>query len=166
MQIFKKIPEELDSFQGDVILAVVGEDERPLRAANAWIDWRLYGTISDLISRNIFSGKFGEKCLMPTYGKFHFQKLILLGAGPLFEIPMVPSDEQGQRHWQQLAELIDQTVRSLRVETIGLSLPRYDIADHERALLKTLQASSLPTTTHLFMARAPAYGLGPIANLL
>lgn len=160
MEIFKKIPEELDAFQGDVVLAVVGEDERPLRAANAWIDWRLYGTVSELLKREIFTGKFGEKCLMPTYGKFQFERLILLGAGPLIESSTSPSDDVGQTQWRQLAELIDQTIRSLKVRTLGLSLPRYEIAEHERALLKTLQLSTLPTNTHLFMARAPAYGLG------
>jgi hypothetical protein len=61
VQIFKKIPEELDAFQGDVVLAVIGEDERPLQAANSWIDWRLYGSLSELLIRQVFTGKFGEK---------------------------------------------------------------------------------------------------------
>lgn len=166
MQIFKRIPEELDAFKGDIVLAVVAEDERPLRAANAWLDWRLYGTLSDIISRGIFNGKFGEKCLLPTYRKFHFNRLILLGGGPFFENSISPVDEVGQRQWAELAILIDQTIRSLHVNTLGLCLPRFEIADHERALFKTLQSSPLPSSTHLFMARAPVYGVAQLSSSL
>ena len=39
--IFKKIPEELDGFDGDLVISIVGKDEVPLRATNAWLDWQL-----------------------------------------------------------------------------------------------------------------------------
>lgn len=157
MLVFKKIPEELDAFEGDVVLAVIGEDERPLLATNAWLDWRLYGAISELIQREVFSGKLGEKCMMPTYGKFKFDRLILLGGGDLFESGVYPTEDIGQARWQNIAELIDQTIRPLKIQRLGLSLPRFDLADHERAVLKSLQQSRLPGDTHLFMSRAIQY---------
>lgn len=153
MFVLKQIPTDLDAFDGDMVLAVVGEDERPLRAANAWLDWRLYGTISDLLIQGRFSGKLGEKCLLPTYGKFKFDRVVLIGGGNLFDDTVYPSIESGLVRWNEIADLIEHTASSLKVEKIGLSLPRFELADHERALLKTLQSSRLPGTTSLFVSR-------------
>lgn len=148
------MPQDLDSFDGDLIVAVVGEDERPLRASNAWLDWRLYGSITDLIVHKRFSGFLGEKCLLPTYGKFQFDRLVLLGGGKVFEDEIHPSSEGGAARWMEIALLIAKTIESLKVEKLGLSLPRFDQVDNERALLKTLQASRLPGQTSLFVSRA------------
>ncbi len=154
MDIFKQIPEELDQFAGDLVLAVIGEDERPLRASNAWIDWRLYGSISELIKAGHFTGKLGEKCMVPTYGRFLFDRLVLLGGGTLFDDLVYPSSESGQERWREIAQLVDSTIQSLKVDRIGISLPRFDLTDHERALVSTLQNSRLPTATSLFISRA------------
>jgi hypothetical protein len=159
MFIFKQIPQDLDAFNGQVVLAVVGEDERPLRAANAWLDWRLYGQISQLLLHGVFSAKKGEKCLIPTYGKFKFDRLILIGGGNLFDESVFPTLDSGSARWLEIADVIDRTIQPLRVDKIGLSLPRFDVADHERALLKTLQATRLPGNTSLFMARALSHSV-------
>ncbi len=157
MFVFKQIPQDLDTFDGDMVLAVVGEDERPLRAANAWLDWRLYGTISQLMVKGHFSGRLGEKCLLPTYGKFKFDRMILVGGGNLFDDSVYPTAESGLTRWNEIADLVDRTIQSLKIEKIGLSLPRFDLADHERALLKTLQSSRLPGTTSLFVSRTSSF---------
>ena len=151
MVVFKHIPSELDAFAGDVLLCVVGEDERPLKASNAWIDWRLFGTLTELIVRGVFSGKLGEKCLIPTYGKFKFDRLVLVGGGPLFDSPV--HDD----HWLNIADVLAKTAQSLKVHNIGLSLPRYDLLDHEKAVVKVLQTSQLPNSTCLFISRAAQY---------
>ncbi len=153
MFVFKQIPQDLDSFEGDLIIAIVGEDERPLKAANSWLDWRLYGLITELIVQGRFSGKLGEKCLMPTYGKFKFDRLVLVGGGILFEDVVYPSESGGIQRWNEIADWIEKTIQPLRVDRVGLSLPRFDLIDHERALLKTLQASRLPSNTSLFLSR-------------
>jgi hypothetical protein len=157
MEVFKKIPEGLDTFTGDLVVAVVGEDERPLQSTNAWLDWRLFGSLTDLLVKELFTGKLGEKCLVPTYGKFQFDRLVLIGGGSLFEEALYPTDEAGKTRWNAIADLIEQTARSLKVEQFGLSLPRFELVDHERALLKALQLSKLPSDTTLFMARAATY---------
>lgn len=154
MVVFKQIPAELDAFTGDIVLCVVGEDEKPLRASNAWIDWRLFGTLSELLVRGLFQGKLGEKCLLPTYGKFKFDRLILVGGGNLFDDTAYPVSEGGTQRWAEIGEILAKTAGSLKVQTIGLSLPRYDLVDQEQALVKALQASHLPSMTSLFISRA------------
>lgn len=154
MKVFKKIPQELDVFDGQLMVAVIGSDEKPLRSTNAWLDWRLFGTMTELIVRGVFKGEFGEKCLIPTYGKFGFDRLVMLGAGSLFDDSVYPTSDAGRDKWQELGKMIEQTIRSLRTEKVGLSLPRFDLVDHERALLTSLQASPLKSDTALFVARA------------
>ena len=157
MLVFKKIPEELDAFDAELVVAVVGSDERPLKSTNAWIDWRLYGSISELISRKLFRAELGEKCMLPTYGRFKFDRLVLVGADEIFNVHSLPSDEDGSLRWRKIAQLLEQTIQSLRVEKVGLSLPRYEVAEHEKALLKILQNSALPKSTSLFLSRASSY---------
>ena len=156
MQVFKRIPEDIDAYQGDLMIAVIGSDEKPLRSTNAWLDWRLFGTLSSLISRNLFHGHLGEKCLIPTYGKFDFDRLILLGGGPLFEESLYPTSLQGEEHWRKIGIAIDETARSLKVDRFGLSLPRYDLIDLENAAVKNL-SSSVTGQASFFMSRAPSY---------
>jgi hypothetical protein len=154
MLVFKKIPEELDQFEADLVVAVVGSDEKPLRSTNAWLDWRLYGTLTELMSRGLFKGELGEKCLLPTYGRFKFDRLVLLGADEIFHVHSLPSDEEGSRRWTKIAHILESTVGSLNVSRVGVSLPRYEVAEHERALMRILQSTQLPKSTSLFLSRA------------
>jgi len=155
--VFKKIPEELDAFEGEVILAVVGKDEKPLRSTNAWLDWRLYGVLTELMVRGVFQGEMGEKCLVPTYGRFGFDRLILLGGDTLFDEEGVPNTEEGARRWKTLLGHLEVTLRSLKVSKVGLSLPRYEAAEQERLLLKLVREAELPKQTSLFLSRAGSY---------
>lgn len=154
MLVFKQIPGELDAFDGDLVLAVVGEDERPLRATNAWLDWRLFGSLSDLLIREVFQGKLGEKCLLPTYGRFLFDRVVLIGGGLLFDPTSSPEYEKGQQHWRSITRELEKTIQDLKVDKIGLSLPRFETGEQEKALLKHLQSTELPTKCSLFLSRA------------
>ena|GEM_PF-4839639 len=155
--MFKKIPEELDAFEGDVVISVVGKDERPLRSTNAWLDWRLYGTMSELIVREVFKGELGEKCMLPTYGRFQFDRLIMLGGDTLFDEEGVPNTNEGSERWREVMQCLEQTLNSLKVTRVGLSLPRYEAAEQERLLLKILKEAQLPDRTSLFLSRASSY---------
>lgn len=157
MLVFKKIPQELDAFQGDLILAVVGADEKPLRSANAWLDWRVFGSMTELVVRGIFKADMGEKCLIPTYGRFPFDRIIMLGGGDLFNEEGVPNTDEGRDRWRNILEMVQQTLLSLKVEKVGLSLPRYEAAEQERILLQLLRESGLPEKTSLFLPRASSY---------
>ncbi len=154
MKVLKKIPTELDQFEGDLVVAIIGEDERPLKSTNAWLDWRLYGTLTELILRGQFTGQMGEKCLLPTYGKFNFDRILMMGGGSLLNDAVYPTSEQGRETWIKIGNLVDETLRSLKVDKIGLSLPRFELIDQERALFQHLEASSLRADASLFVARA------------
>ena len=150
MLVLKEIPKDLDAFEGDLLVTVVGEDEKPPRACNAWLDWRLYGTLSSLLVSGYFEGKLGEKCLLPTYGKFKFDRLVLIGGGLLFQ-----ETESSLNQWAAILEHIRITTESLKVERLGLCFPRFLVADAEKALLKAIQESHLPFQTSVFVSRAP-----------
>lgn len=155
--IFKKIPEELDQFEGKILISIVGKDERPLRSTNSWIDWRLYGTLSELICRGLFKCELGERCMLPTYGKFQFDRVVMVGGNDLFEAGSLPDTESGRRHWQEILRQVEQVVRSLKVEQIGLSLPRFESSQQEKALLEILKLAHLPNQTSLFLSRASGF---------
>ena len=157
MQVFKEIPHDLDHFEGDLVIAVVPEDERPLKGCNAWIDWRLYGTLTALLSRSYFCGRVNEKCLLPTYGKFRFDRLVLIGAGPLEGLSLEPLQ------WVQTLDLIRHTVEALKSQKIGLALPRLHLSEREQALLRIVQESHLPTQTSVFLPRDLNRPLRPTA---
>lgn len=165
MMVFKKIPDELDSYEGEIIVAVVGRDERPLKATNAWIDWRLYGSLSQTIYKGLFTGEVGEKMMVPTYGRFQFDRLVLIGGGDLYSHEAMPQTEEGQALWRKISDQIAETVESLKVKTLGLSLPRYEVADQERSLLKTLEAAHLPAKTSLFLSRVHSQSAIPFSTM-
>jgi hypothetical protein len=148
MLVLKEIPRDLDSFEGDLVVTVVGLDERPPKACNAWLDWRLYGTLSSLLVTGYFEGKLGEKCLLPTYGKFKFDRLVLIGGGHLFQ-----SEEAPVAQWVEILEHIRLTTESLRVERLGLCFPRFTVSESEKNLLKAVQDSHLPFQTSVFVSR-------------
>ena len=80
-------------------------------------------------------------------------KEISKATGANILVMVYPSEESGKERWMTIGNNISETIQSLKVETIGLSLPRFELADHERALLRTLKATRLPSTTSLFISR-------------
>ncbi len=72
-------PARIDGIDGAV--AVVWEDQRPLRGMAASADWRLNGFLSRLVQGDRFSGKAGEWLLVHTQGRLPFTHLFLVGLG-------------------------------------------------------------------------------------
>lgn len=157
MLVFKKVPEELDAFQADVLISVVGKDEKPLRSTNAWIDWRLFGSLTSLLHRGVFKAELGEKCLLPTYGRLAFDRVIMIGGDNLFDEEGVPNTVEGRDRWKAIMASLEKTIDSLKVNKVGVSLPRYEAAEQERILLKILNEADLPERTSLFLSRASSY---------
>jgi len=99
----------------------------------------------------------GEKCMIPTYGRFGFDRIIMLGAHNLFDEEGVPNTEEGRERWRKVLRSLEETIRSLKVSKVGLSLPRYEAAEQERLLLKIIREAQLPEKTSLFLSRASSF---------
>ena len=50
--------------------------------------------------------------------------------------------------------MIESTLQSLKVKKIGLSLPRYELAEQEKALLHLFERAKLSEDVALFVSRA------------
>lgn len=153
IEVFRKIPEELDAFDGDVVVSIVGQDEMPLRSSNAWLDWRVYGSMVALISKGVFKAELGERCMLPTYGRLKFDRIIMLGGGNLFDITGVPQTEEGKENWRNIFGHLEELLLSLKAQRVGLSLPRYEQSEQEKQLMALLKERQLPKSTSLFVSR-------------
>ena len=65
----------------DTILALVPEDERPLRGDAGLIDWRLCGLISEHLRSGYATGQLGEAVLLPGDRPLSPARILLVGAG-------------------------------------------------------------------------------------
>ena len=72
----------LDGLSGvDSLCLFVGEDERPLRGAAGFADWRLCGGLSKILRRGLFAGASGDKLLLPAQGRLPVGRIFALGIG-------------------------------------------------------------------------------------
>jgi Cytosol aminopeptidase family, N-terminal domain len=72
----------LDPLPVDTLCLFVSEDERPLRGAAGFADWRLCGQLSRLLVDGFFRGTRGESLLLPSNGRIGAPRLVVLGLGP------------------------------------------------------------------------------------
>jgi len=76
----------LDEIETHLTMVLAYEDIRPLKGQAGMVDWRLNGSLSDLILKRRFQGKRGEALLMPLQGRLPAKELIVLGLGNQQEI--------------------------------------------------------------------------------
>ncbi|MEC4678084.1 MAG: M17 family peptidase N-terminal domain-containing protein [Nitrospirota bacterium] len=72
----------LNRLRTEVLALGCFKDIRPLHGWPGEIDWFYSGVISRLMMQNHFTGFHGEILLIPTEGKLHISKVILIGLGP------------------------------------------------------------------------------------
>ena len=65
----------------DTIIALIPEDERPLRGDAGRIDWRLCGRISEQLRSGYVSGEPGEAVLLPAGAPLLAARVLLVGVG-------------------------------------------------------------------------------------
>lgn len=74
--------ETLDALEGyDSLCLFVAEDERPLKGAAGWVDWRLCGALSRVLMDGFFVGAEADSLLLPTSGKFPMPRVFVIGLG-------------------------------------------------------------------------------------
>lgn len=71
----------LDRLQADTLVLFVSETDRPPTGITGLADWRLTGRISRWLARGFFSGRRGEKLLMPGLGRLSVQRVLGIGIG-------------------------------------------------------------------------------------
>ena len=67
--------------RGDLIVAQIWSDVRPLRGAAGLIDWRLSGRLSSLIQSGRLTGAEGEQLLVTTGGRLPWPAAMIMGLG-------------------------------------------------------------------------------------
>ena len=73
--------QSLDELQTELIVLPFFSDERPLRGATGFIDWRLCGTLSRKLMAGYLDGRFGEKALVATPRNLKSEGVLLVGLG-------------------------------------------------------------------------------------
>lgn len=106
---------KLDELDVEVLALPIHSDERPLRGATGLVDWRLCGRVSSLVARGRLRGVEGERVLVSTDRRLTFDKLVLIGAGPIDAL-----DEERAR---VVVEAMLDALDGLRVRRAALALP-------------------------------------------
>ncbi len=70
-----------DRVEGDVVVALYFEDQRPLLGPAALLDWRLNGLLTGMLLRGAATGKAGEHLLLPSNDKIAAPRILFIGGG-------------------------------------------------------------------------------------
>lgn len=77
---------KLDGLDAEVFVSTFHQDERPLRGAAGLLDWRLCGRLSHLVHAGKLRGEKNEVVLVPTMGRMVFERILMVGAGPIASV--------------------------------------------------------------------------------
>ena len=147
--------EPLDSLPGlDSLCVFVGEDERPLRGAAGFLDWRLGGALSRVMVSGFFVGAPNDTLLLPTGGRIAIPRVFAIGLGKT----------QGLTE-----ELLAGSLRTAafvlgkaHVQSVALELPGAGVLQ-DSARAQALKGSFLPIFTG---ARVAVLGEKGLARIL
>lgn len=114
--------ESLDALEGyDALCLFVAEDERPLRGAAGFADWRLCGALSRVLIEKFFTGAEGDSLLLPTSGRFPMGRIFVFGVGP--------SKKLDAAALGRALERASQTLQKAKVESVALEVPGESVLD-------------------------------------
>jgi hypothetical protein len=102
---------------GDLFVAPIFSDVRPLRGAAGLVDWRLNGHLSERLREQRFTGARGERLLLPTR-RLPWRGVLALGLGPTHEF-----DDDRFRDAMETAFTV---MKGLGLSTAATSLPGRD----------------------------------------
>jgi len=81
------------------------EDERPLKGATGWTDWRLNGKLSRFCIDGKLTGAWGETTLIPSEGRMSPRMMLLLGLGRVREYGILRVRELSSSLWRVLQKM-------------------------------------------------------------
>jgi hypothetical protein len=105
----------IDVQECDVIVTGFFLDERPLRGASGWIDWRLNGRLSRFIQAKRITGEWKETILVPSEGRLLAPLILLIGLGRVREYSPL--------RLRELSPHLIMTLQGIQVPNICLSFP-------------------------------------------
>lgn len=129
--------ESLDALQAQVLVLPFFEDERPLRGAAGFVDWRLCGALSRKLMAGYLHGSFGEKALVASPGKIKVDGLLLVGLGK--------SAEFGIQAGEQACAMIWDSLSQASPSTVAIALPG-----------RSMDLITPTDATQMWIAKAPA----------
>jgi hypothetical protein len=107
--------DSIDVQECDVIATGFFLDERPLRGASGWIDWRLNGRLSRFIQAKRLTGEWKETILVPSEGRIVAPLILLIGLGRV--------KEYGPLRLRELSAHLIMTLQGIQVPNVCLSFP-------------------------------------------
>lgn len=133
MRVLRAGLETLDRLTADVLIAGVASDERPLRGAAGYCDWRLNGRLSASLLAERFSGRPGETLLSDTNRRLGPPRVLLIGLGPRDELEE-PAVRKAVRRMLVVA-------KKARFERLALEPPGCGVLDAERAVAIAIEVA-------------------------
>ena len=70
----------------EALCVFIRQDERPLKGAAGWVDWRMCGKLSQVLLDGFFEGRCLETLLLPSDGMLQSPRLFAFGCGPTAEL--------------------------------------------------------------------------------
>jgi len=107
--------EDVDLQECELLVTGFFQDERPLKGTSGLMDWRLNGTISQLLKRGKITGQWQESTLIPSHGRVVAPWILLLGLGKLREYSTLRLRDL----FPQLYEIL----KNLKTSKVCLSFP-------------------------------------------
>lgn len=121
--------EAIDALDVDTFVLCLTPSMRPLPGAAGFCDWRLCGTLSQLIKRGILTGAVDEKVLMPA-DRIGIPRLLVLGLG-----------DDPRKDSARKLDWLASTTLALGAERIAIAPPEPGtdwMGQAEQALVKSL----------------------------
>jgi len=107
--------EPVDLQESDLLITTFFQDERPLRGSIGWVDWRLNGMVSRLLTENKLKGEWGERILIPSEGRISPRLILLFGLGEVREYSYLSVRE--------IVPFITEILKNLKASRLCFSLP-------------------------------------------
>jgi hypothetical protein len=119
--------ESLDALDGlEALCLFVGEDDRPLKGAAGYVDWRLAGAISRVLMKEFFVGAAGDCLLLPSNGRIAIPRIFACGTGK--------SDGFGPERLRELLADAASRLDRAKIRSVALEIPGAGVVpDEERS---------------------------------
>jgi hypothetical protein len=105
----------LDRLRADALVLCLFEEDRPLRGAAGYCDWRLCGWLSRLIQENAFGCRPGEVLLTDTSRRIGAERVLLFGQGA--------RNQYDRNSFIKATDLMLEVLRKASFANVTLELP-------------------------------------------